>query len=258
MNSHLDEAKIAMNQYFPLDQETHIKYLGNKKPVKMFADAMTNRQVHFGDRPDMLLINDNIAYLIEHFEFDSYSNTSKGSEIRMEQNRIEKTFSQSMPSEEGTYVHGMMQGHASYDNYIQNVEKAFIKHYRKIDVYKQNAQASGLLGKNMKMKMVFLIVDTSPVPNTVFDPIRKTQIHVSLVCSNEFMTLFETHDKLDAVIFCSTFNNEKIVYYIDRNEIPFYKTKKIDYKNMKFISFNSIHVSGFNILEPFHKKTEDM
>ena len=41
------------------------------------------------DAPDMLVRKDNIALIIEHFEFDSYRVTRKGSQNRREQSRIE-------------------------------------------------------------------------------------------------------------------------------------------------------------------------
>lgn len=63
--------------YFDLDQELFNKVISNLKEY---------------EKPDILSIFDNKVVAIEHFEFDSYKRSRKGSEFQIENNIMERNF----------------------------------------------------------------------------------------------------------------------------------------------------------------------
>ena len=112
---------------------------------------------------------DNIAIIIEHFEFDNYRVTQKGSQNRREQKRIDRLVKELAPTESSVYFHDKIHGHSSYQNYIQNVIRNFGEHYVRIGTYKRNLKDYGLINGTIDVKVIFFIEDTSPLGSMVVD-----------------------------------------------------------------------------------------
>lgn len=85
-----NELLTAINKYFSSDEGTSIKYHGTGALAKEFADVFQFGEKFIGDAPDMFICKNNVAFIIEHFEFDCYRATRKGSQNRREQSRIER------------------------------------------------------------------------------------------------------------------------------------------------------------------------
>lgn len=252
-----NELLKAINTYFSSDDGTSMRYYGTGATAKAFADIFQTGELLIGDAPDMLICKNEEALIIEHFEFDSYKVTQKGSQNRREQSRIDRLENKLAPTEAGTYFHDKIHGHSSYQNYIQNVCRNFEEYLRRIDTYKENLKGYGLIDDTKSVKVLFFIEDTSPLGSMVVDQSKEPPSvqPINLGQCQEFLSLLNNSPDVDYVLACSMAGSIKVVWFIDRNEIGEYLKEAIDYSKMQFIDCES-QVSGFQLLIPNKLDTE--
>ena len=94
-----NELLKAINTYFSSDDGTSMRYYGTGAAAKAFANIFQTGELLIGDAPDMLICKNDEALIIEHFEFDSYKNTRKGSNLKIQENFIEKEMKNKINSE---------------------------------------------------------------------------------------------------------------------------------------------------------------
>lgn len=246
-----NELLKAINKYFSSDGGTDMYCCGTGYAAKEFADIFQTGKRLIGDAPDMLVCKDNIAIIIEHFEFDNYMVTRKGSQNRREQSRIDRLAKELAPTESSVYFHDKIHGHSSYQNYIQNVIRNFEEHYVRIGTYKRNLRDYGLINETTDVKVMFFIEDTSPLGSMVVDQSvdRPSVRPICLGQCQEFLSLLNNSPEVNYVLACSMAGQDSIVWFIDRNEVEEYQKMSVDYSKMQFIDYEP-QVTGFRLQTP--------
>lgn len=221
----------AFNKY--IFEEGALRYCGHNSNVKRLIDMRNGGVIYFGDKPDFFIIKGNRLLIVEHFEFDCYPVTERGgSSFRLEDARIIKREESIIPMEnESVEIHDTIQGIPTYQNYIQNASRSFIKHYKKIDLYVRNLKEQGVPVENMDIEIMFFIVDVSPLGTIVLD--KQATIPVVLALSSEFLDLLEKSPRVNYVLACSEYDGHIYRWLIDRKQLKRYRKKVVDYSTME-------------------------
>lgn len=133
-----------------------IHYFGNGDGVREFAGVFHPQYMHVDDAPDFFFAKDDLVILFEHFEFDCYKSTRKGSDHRRELARIQRKEATVLPTEKGVSFHEAIHGRSSYEDYISNVTRSFNEHYSHIDQYINNLRNKGIISDCTKVKCQML------------------------------------------------------------------------------------------------------
>lgn len=245
----VNEAIRTLEHYFRNESNT-VQYLGSSKDVELFADVLQYGKTIPNDAPDAVIIKDDIAIIIEHFEFDSFQVNRKGSTSRIEQARIEREQKKIQATEKGVIYHSKIKANCSYQDYIDNVTTNFLEHYKKIDTYKKNLLAKNITNPKMTIKIMFLIEDVSPIGSIVVDNSNNEvqTVPVILAQSPEFLSLVSQSKELDYVLCCSFVGETEYIWFVSRNEISAYQEKQCNYANMRFLNNNPSVVIGKMLL----------
>lgn len=242
----MNEVLRSINEYLLGDS---VRYFGEGNGIRFVGEMFQNGCNVFDDAPDMYIVNGNDLLIIEHFEFDCYKfRSKKGSESRIEQARIDRKENSIVATKEGVIYHDVINGDTSYENYIRNVTRSFLEHYSQIPAYIRNIVRNSHIvnSENMRVKVLFLIEDTSPVGSNVYE--KGTGIYtINLAHSREFLDLLESHERVDYVFSCAKCLGSDEVWFIDRNEIQRYREDEIDYASMRFLACTP-HVLGGKML----------
>lgn len=234
-----NEAYQALKNYSGSDG-MKIIFHGTGNGARHLADCLDNGIYYQGDAPDMLVIKENEAIIIEHFEFDScHVRRGKGSPARQELSRIQIAEDALTATEEGAFFHDEIKAKSSYSDLLANVTRSFKKHYSHIAMYKNNLTELGLINDAMDVRVLFLLEDASPLGTMVAE--RKgyhSKIRpLVLPLCEDFLDLLRVSPDLDYVLCCSSAGEENYVWFIDCREIDEYYKNKVDYKNMYFMDF---------------------
>ena len=240
-----NEATRALEHYLRNESNT-IHFLGADAGVNLLCEVLQDGRSIPGDAPDLVVIKENSAVIIEHFEFDSFRVTRKGSTSRTEQARIEREQSLMPATPDGVVYHGKIQATSSYSDYIANVSRSFKEHYGRIATYKKNLIECGTITEEMTIKTVFLIDDVSPIGSIAVDySTQPSQIvPVILAQSPEFLQLLSDSCDLDYVLCCSSAGSNEYFWFIDLDQLPAYVEKQCDYASMQFLSSHPSVVIG--------------
>lgn len=233
----VNEATRTLEHYLRNESNT-VFFLGTDAGVSLFCEMLQDGRFIPGDAPDLVAIKDKTAVIIEHFEFDSFRVTRKGSTSRTEQARIEREQRLIPATPEGVVYHSKIQATCTYGDYIANVRRSFLEHYGRITTYKKNLIKGGTISEGMTIKMLFLIDDVSPIGSIAID--RRSQraqmVPVILAQSPEFLQLLSISPDLDYVLCCSSAGSNEYVWFIDLDQLPAYVEKQCDYASMQFLS----------------------
>ena len=239
----------ALEKYFV--NGGHLNYYGSGVNVQSFVNDLNPQNIYIGDAPDFYIKSDDDVLVIEHFEFDCYKASRKGSEHRQELARIQRKEDAMKPTEKGVALHETIHGESSYENYICNVTRSFNEHYSHIELYFDNLKNAGIIKDRSKVKVLFFVEDVSPLGTVVFGEQNNATglITVSLAQSREFLDLLRESPLVDYVLACSSYNNEREIWFIDRSELNAYYEHVIDYSSLQFLSFKP-HVISCKIFIP--------
>lgn len=251
-----NEAYQALSKNFPNSGGMDIHFYGSGNGARCFADFVEHGAYYLGDAPDMLIIKENGAIIIEHFEFDSYHVRKRGgSPGRQELNRIQAAKDELTPTEEGVFFHDEIKAKSSYLDLIANVTRSFEKHYSRVPVYKKNLKELGLINDTMDVRVLFLLEDVSPLGTMVSE--RKGWdskiLPLVLALCEDFLDLLNESPELDYVLCCSSAGEQDFVWFVDCAELSEYYKNMVDYKNMDFLNFNT-QVMGVKISMPRKEK----
>lgn len=232
-----NEALETLSHYLRNESNT-VYFLGADAGVRLFCEMLQNGQCIPGDAPDLVVVEEKTVLIIEHFEFDSFHVTRKGSTSRAEQARIEREQRLIPATPEGVVYHSKINASCSYSDYIANVSRSFSEHYGRIATYKKNLIEAGIVSREMTLKTLFLIDDVSPIGSIAFDLHSQKASTVPVILSQcpEFLQLLANSPDLDYVLCCSYAGNNEYVWFIDLGELPAYIEKQCDYANMQFLS----------------------
>ena len=133
----MNELKNIITKYFSKDNDA-ITY-------SKIDEVELNKMIqHMGgyEKPDILSIYDDKIVAIEHFEFDSYKNTKKGSDFKIQDSIIEQKMKKRIDSELGVkkeiYLHDEIKNNSDLKQYYNNFKKVFISHIDNIPEYKNH------------------------------------------------------------------------------------------------------------------------
>lgn len=244
-----NEVFNALEKYFNREENT-IRFFGSSDGPNFIAQLIQNAEKNQGDEPDALFINNEIALIVEHFEFDNTRNSKKGSQYRRELARIDRKKNELQGKE--YHLHDKFHCPSSYENYINNVTESFKYHYGRISAYKENLlKIPNLISDSMEIKTMFLIEEVSVFGSIVLERLgtKVNQIPVVLSRSEEFINLLKSSKDVDYVLACSTLISQPEIWLIDNSEIESYSEHLVDYANMKFLNLEA-NVVSHQILIP--------
>lgn len=250
----MSEAIDTLQKFFSKESNT-VHYHGDDKQVKHFADALLNGTIHDYEAPDMYIEYEDEIWIIEHFEFDSFRRTRKGSSCRAEQSRIDREFDGIIATEEGVTYHGTISASSSYDDYIDNVKESFNSHYKKISQYKSNLISDDADKGDSKFLVMFLIDDISPLGTSYVDE-KTGWTLIDLAHSKEFLDVMKVSSDVDFVLATACCSDEKFIWFIDREQLDEYYQNVVDYRSGRFLDFKP-HVLGGKIAIPDSKLHEE-
>lgn len=249
----MDEAIQALMKYFGKNENATVHYYSSGNGVKRFAEVFSEnilrdeRPENQRDSPDLYVKKDNLVYIIEHFEFDCFRSTKKGSKFRTEEARIERDFQRIEPTNEGTISRDVIDAESSYISYVKNVTDLFNKHSRHIPEYIDHLKDCGIIQKGDTIKVGFLIEDVSPLGTTAYDRgegYSGNMVTITLAASIEFLELMEADTSVDFVLACSKVDSYDYIWFIDREEIVEYKANTENYADMVFLNWKPNVVCG--------------
>lgn len=235
-----------------------IHYHGEGGNVRSFVDMLEPQNIHVNrDAPDMYIQKGDTVVIVEHFEFDSYKATKKGSEHRQELARIRRKEDSLLPTEAGVRLHEEIQGVSSYENYLSNVTRSFNEHYAHIDLYIENLKKEGVITDSSTVKVLFFAEDVSPLGTVVIqqDDDASGIMMVTLSDCKEFLDLLSKSCRVDYVLACSSYNNEWLVWFIDQSELETYYDHVIEYSTLQFLHFKP-QVISYKMLLPDNQLNE--
>lgn len=241
-----EEVIRTLQQYFSTDGI--MQYCGDDSAVTWLNSIFASSVPYIGDSPDMFFKKDDLVIIIEHFEFDCYHATKKGSSFRREEARIQREFDSTPMSGNSLMIHDEIHGQSSYTDYLNNVKRSFAEHYARIDQYIENLTEAGAITKVSIVKVVFLIDDVSPLGSIMIDNNAPwgsdaTRI-IELSRCKVFLDLLSSSPKVDYVIACSSFGSNRTVWLIDRDNIQDYYKHVVDYESMDFFQTNPFVLTG--------------
>ncbi len=245
-----NEAQDTLRTYF--NGKTPISFFGESRPVNDFLEYHQKGTWLTGDSPDMINLYKNRCLIVEHFRFDCYKHTRKGSQNLWEQARIDRIAETVIPTEDGAVYRDQIAGQCSYKFYIENIERVFTEHYQKIPLYKRNLLDKDVISSETLVEIAFLIEDVTPLGTVTHDGLKLQPIN--LACCKPFLALFRNSPEVRFAIACSSYSNNEFVWLISRDEIDEFFKNSLEYEKMDFISFNP-KVMGFKTIIPATKIT---
>lgn len=249
-----NEAVRALFKNYSENDGMDIRFLGTGKGAHHFADFVQNAAYYADDAPDMVLKKGNEVIIIEHFEFDSYHVSRKGSPGRREMARIQRNEDLVEATEDGVLFSDAIKGKASFQDLVSNLFCNFKAHYDRIPKYKENLRGYGLIDDATSIKVMFLIEDVSPLGSIVVNQNAK-QKPIIVLLYKKFLDLFRDATDLDYILACSSAADQNFLWFADRTEIDDYYNNTVDYEKMVFLDFD-VQVVGFKMSFPREKLME--
>ncbi len=206
------------------------------------------------EKPDILSIFDNEVVAIEHFEFDSYKRSRKGSDFKIQHNNMEKDFNkkinEKLKTQKEVIVHGQIQSSASAHNYFNNFKTIFLSHYKKIDSYTEHIKKD--FPDINKLTYCFFAEDVTPLGNYFMD--RKTSNNPYLLnplCSDEIIEILKQSPKVKYLIVgCYALSEYKLMIFENKLEaLEIYKKERPNFNIENYLCF-APKIAGFTILVP--------
>ncbi len=234
-----DEVVKTLQQYFSKDGT--MTYKGGDETVKVLTELFATVSPIRYNAPDLFFVKDSLVLIVEHFEFDCYQRTRKGSSYRLEEARIEREFNARPMEGDSSVMHATINAPSSYEYYISNVKHTFDEHYARIDTYVQNLTKIGVVREDSKVKVMFLIDDVSPLGTMTVDNNvgwgENDRHPIVLGACKDFLDFLSERQKVDYVLACSSFGSEPYIWFINQNDLKAYQDTAIDYSIRQFIPF---------------------
>ena len=235
------------------------KYLSKESDAITYSDFNQDevnelfQNMGIYERPDILSMYDNKIVAIEHFEFDSYKNTRKGSNFKIQDNIIEqkmqKEINSNLKGKGEIMIHDQFENNSSLKQYYDNFRKVLLSHIDNIPEYKEHIIND--FGDKKEIEFWFFAEDVSPLGSYYY---RKTNIHPSLLLpfSKENIEILKQHKEIKGIIFgiyamkeyklVLMYNDDETLQKIEKNEYF-----KVD--ESEFMAFTP-QTTGFALLIP--------
>jgi hypothetical protein len=242
-----DELHRIISRYFPDDNNT-IYTFGDKERVLEIMRYFAG--INQYDKPDAFSIIDETVFILEHFEFDSSSTGSNGSQQKREESKDDRLFQHIEGTEDGITFRNILTANYSIDNYRKNVTSKFLEHYEKLDIYREHLMNDGIITPDTRYIFAFFIEDSTLLGNMFqTDDWNAPTRALFLPCCDFFIDLFERSLRLDCVFCGSWVYKGYHLWYMDRTMTEDYRIKQIDTKGIRLCNFTPHHV-GFKVIIP--------
>ena len=163
------------------------------------------------DRPDMYAILENRIVILEHFQFDASRETRKGMRGKQEENRLQILMNAVPP--DGEFHIEKSEYSLSLEDWVDNFETHFQKHYDKIDAYIERVKMEADISDNREVSVGFFIEDQySPIveyAGKIFE--------VKYTDTVQFLDFFSSHQKVDFILFGTHYKGTPQLFYIDHH-----------------------------------------
>lgn len=203
------------------------------------------------ERPDILSIYDNKIVAIEHFEFDSYKNTSKGSNFKIQESFIERKMQNKINSElkikSEIIVHDEIKNTSNLQQYYDNFKKVFLSHIDNIPEYKNHIKQDFENEKNIEFW--FFVEDVTSLGTY---QLKNGKLGPLLPLSNEILDILKKHNEIKGLIFgiFAMHEYKMLIMYNDTETLNKLKeSEQFKVTDKEFITFNPKTV-GFAIKIP--------
>jgi len=232
----MKELDKIIEKYFSKDGDAIVYYSISQKEFTTMIQNMGRYE-----RPDILSIYNNKIVGIEHFEFDSYKNTKKGSNYQIQdslmETKIKKEIEERLKKEKSIQVHGKIEGSSTLDNYYNNFEKHFKKHYSEIDSYIKNIREN-FDCTDKTIEFWFFVEDVSPLGSYFLDKERKMKL-LYPIYSDNIITLLKNSPKLKGIILGTYAMKEYKLIIINNNKktLSRFSKEKQNVTDKDFVNF---------------------
>ena len=235
------------------------KYLSKDGTVITYSDFNQQevnklfQNMSFFENPDILSIYDNKIVAIEHFEFDSYKNTRKGSNFKIQDNLIEqkmqKTINSQLQNKGEIIIHDEIKNTSSLKQYYENFRKILLSHIDNISQYKENIINN--FGNEKEIEFWFFAEDVSPLGSYYY---KKTNIYPSLLLpfSKENIEILKQHKEIKGLILGIYAMSEYKIVLMYNDEETLEKLENDEYFKVdesEFMAFTP-QTTGFALLIP--------
>ena len=239
MNRKIDECELKriIDNYFNRNYNAKVFYQIDQQVL----DSVINNCKVF-EKPDVYSIYEEIVIGIEHFEFDCYKNSRKmGSEFKKINDDIKKDFDEVKKNElkqkKKVVKYYKIEEPTSLEYYYSNFEKAFIKHYKKIEEYTEHLHVE-LNCPRDKIKFIFFAEDVSPL-GSLFQSTKNGKITPLLpIYSKSIRELLKNSSLVEFLVvgFVNNSNHEFVIIE-NRKDI----LDKFEEENADIIEGDLIH-----------------
>lgn len=197
------------------------------------------------EKPDIVSVQEDKVIGIEHFEFDSYKNTTKkGSDYKFQDDEIKRNMQKEINeriingNETEFSVHDKYENNSSLRNYKNNFLKMFESHYSKINDYKNNIKS--IYGEEKTIAFWFFIEDVSPLGNYVY---KRKDSHITPILPiffPEIRDIFKQSKKITGIIFGIHVGDGRKLFLFKNDEITMKRIEE-QYPTIteEFISFDT-------------------
>jgi len=226
--------------YYDLDQE-------------LFNKVVDINHIGMYEKPDILSIFDNKIVGIEHFEFDSFKKSGKGSDFRIKDGTLkrdlQKTMHEELLKKDSTTVCGHIDSTCSLSNYFNNFKKIFLDHYEKIDSYIEHIEED--YGTDKEISICFFAEDVTPLGNYFMN--RKNSMHPCLLnplYSDEIIQLLRKCQKVKYLIIgtCAMGEDKLIIIENKKAVLDKFLNERPQVTEENYFSF-SVETLGFAVKE---------
>lgn len=247
----MNELERIISKYFVVDDMAITYSDFNQDEVNKLFQNMRSYE-----RPDILSIYDNKIVAIEHFEFDSYKNTSKGSNFKIQENiienRMQKEIDLKLKDKGEVMLHDHIENNSNLKQYYDNFKKVLLSHIDNINEYREHIVND--YGKETEIEFWFFAEDVTPLGSYYY---RRSNLHPSLLLpfSKENIDILRQHKEIKGIIFgiyamnkyklVLMYNNEETLNKIENDE--YFKVEESEY--MTFTP----QTTGFAVLIPKDK-----
>lgn len=154
------------------------------------------------ERPDILSVYDNKIVAIEHFEFDSYKKTRKGSNFRIQDNVINQKMKRKMMSEladkKDIWLHDEIKNTGSLQQYYNNFKTVLLAHIDNIPEYRNHITSD--FENEKDIEFWFFVEDVTPLGNYACGS-GETKPRLLLPFSKENLDILRKHNEIKGIIF---------------------------------------------------------
>lgn len=213
-NKLMDELEKCLNKYFA-DENSKLYILNGKQS---FIDRIMKKiealnSIQYIDHPDGFIKQRNKIVIIEHFEIDATNKTRKGSQTRIEENRIDNELK--AINRLNKVVQHQMNIYISAENLTNNFIKLYNKHFQQIENYKTNLTQKGVTNENSKFEICFVIEDITPLGTSYINQEGQRTVFSILDIKECVEAMIKS--SVDYVFICNQYNNDKKITYTQKS-----------------------------------------